>query len=831
MKLFKLFIMLYKSKLYISVLVLTICIGLIPIGFLVKEYVSDQVPTKIPDALLGIQEKVVPVVESDFLGLGIPETLKGIRTEAIPEIENDVVEVEAIPQTLLFIQNRTLQKLPLIINCSNTAQIIDETISNTTIISGSTSASIDLFFNNFSFKSDYNASIQGVSEYASGGSYSLNYPSSTGERLLNGYTYHNKDYPGILNDLELGTGVKDWIELYDQAENNTEDARSLIQTVYGCTWESGLLQNFSVYIKSYIWQDSVKKKYEPLSLQTYARSVFYSQWANGTLAPTGLFLDDIVEELDVELKAQVAAKELDGLINGIKPKADNNITLARDYFFNDYDFRDNFSVNIAGISEYASGGEYSLNFTLLAEYRILYGYEEYPGLFTEFQTGFGLLRWIELYTSAISNIEIRNTMMSIYNSTWSTQLDKVGKYIINYIYVEVIATEGVTGLEVGVPSASEINNSTTIELWDPTNINSIVNVTGIKKWYEAFNGNLTIQAELNALFNLDASQFNDLYNWLFKSFKEKIVPIFFTFLGYQGYRVTPEEYADDLYLVQWTNVTVYPRGLILEGGIKGFEAGIPIPLNISLATTRALFNPFNKYGFVNKIGLFKWIDAYHGDLTALAQLNTTFQIDNTQIGLITKWLFEEFRYSVVPNVVEHYSYDPKVKKSYTLTDLAVFAFQWQWANGTLFPEGIDPGAAIGVDSLAGWELGIPTPAYIRASTARILWNTESTLALVNKKGIGRWFRAADASSSYNSLKEVLDLNNTQMDATIAWLKMILDRFALPLMQYESGLSMNQYELADMYFVAITMTAGIISGISALAVIWVILSKQKNRDQQ
>ncbi|MFX1409238.1 MAG: hypothetical protein ACFFA6_02715, partial [Promethearchaeota archaeon] len=74
-KQFKIFIMLFKSKLYISLIILSLGIGLFPTGFLVNDYIRDQVNENIPSTLFDIQEEAISEIETQYLGLGITEIL------------------------------------------------------------------------------------------------------------------------------------------------------------------------------------------------------------------------------------------------------------------------------------------------------------------------------------------------------------------------------------------------------------------------------------------------------------------------------------------------------------------------------------------------------------------------------------------------------------------------------------------------------------------------------------------------------------------------------------------------------------------------------------
>jgi len=852
MKQFKIFIMLSKAKLYILVLSVAISLGLMPVGALINGYIRNEVSAEIPNTLLQIQEEVLPEIESQFLGLGIPEVLDGIRNMLAPNISDDVVKVEAIPDTLLILQNRTLDKLPLIINSTGAANIIYNAIANLTIYNGSTwDNARNQFFNNYTFQDDFSTAIEGISERMMGGTVSLNYSSTTYSRILYGYTLGDTVYPGILTDLETGVGLIEWLDFYADAENDTDGKRGLMETVYACSWNSKQLQNVSAFITTYLWPEIVKKEYEPLDIETYANSVFYSQWTNGSYYPSGLNLEDIFEELEDEMKSIVGAYYISKTIREIKLFTEDNETLAREWFFNNYTVQTNISSTLKGVSEHVNNVTYSLNYTSTAQERLFDGYLDSPGLLTQISAGLGLVKWMVLYDFAIIDIGTRNLMETTYNATWNDQLLPLGEYIRDYLIKDVVAAVEEKGLELGIPDASNIINSTVQDLWDPSNSHSIVNESGIKKWFDAYKGDITAQNELNATFNMDEfliynTTHSQFYRWVFNTIRLIILPILFTYLNFQGENVTPLEYAPVVILMQWANGTVDSSGLDLDpfgSGTKGFEVGVPTPSNISLSTATALFDKYNKSTFINKDGLLKWIEAYEVNSTVQAELMNIFQLNNTQFNMITNWLFTTFRNIVVPNMVEIATvYEHPITHLpvyYTLEDLTVFEFYRQWTNGSLFKEGLDPGASliIGVDSLDGWEVGIPTSTNINKEVAEILWspttiwnpfhpNDPNDLALTNHLGFPKWFKAMEVSSTYNYLKNALDLNNDQMDAILDWLNFIRDNFALSLLQEESGLPLNHDELGNIYFMSFIISGSVLLAISALFTIWLLLTKRK-----
>ncbi|GAG98290.1 unnamed protein product, partial [marine sediment metagenome] len=287
----------------------------------------------------------------------------------------------------------------------------------------------------------------------------------------------------------------------------------------------------------------------------------------------------------------------------------NSTTLvnATDAFFNNYDLHINYSINLEGVSEHMVVGNFSLNYTTSAQNRIFYGYGDAPGILIEIASGLGLINWLDFYQSALLDIGTNRTLMeSTYNATWVDQLLPMGQYLQDFILEQKIGSSAQIGLEVGIPNPSYISMDDSVSLWDPADSSGFVHDVGILKWYDAVNGNLTAQSEINATHNLSDVEFGKIYNWLFTTIKDIIVPIIFIILIPTGNRITTTQYSEILFLEQWANATVVPEGLDLGAGLKGFEVGIPIKSNISFSIATSLFETRNSSSFINKNGLLKW---------------------------------------------------------------------------------------------------------------------------------------------------------------------------------------------------------------------------------
>ena len=402
--------MLTKSKINISVILLAIGIGLIPTGFITNGFIRDQVRQNIPSTILDIQEGAISEIEVQYLGLGITEVLPKIQSQETENIKDEIVEVRYIPSSLLYLKNLTtplfLERLngsmtaSLIndslaavsedilanINGPLSAQIINDTLEQVINSNSTTSAfARNVFFNNYTFQVDYDTSIngtsiKGVSEYSTSSSSSINYTATAQERLLDGYL----SYPGLIQNVENGSGILEFMELYENATNDPITYNiTTIQTDYNATWSQ--LTSLVNYVSNYLW------------------TLVIPQTWNNTIIPS--------------VFATARSKEL---------------------FFNDEDWSSttkNITI-IEGISELGTGGLNNLSYNTVAQQRILYGYDDAPGLLENVLLGRGVLDYLEYYAETSGNA----TLQSQYNATYY-QLNNLTNYLTQYMMNVIIPAQ------------------------------------------------------------------------------------------------------------------------------------------------------------------------------------------------------------------------------------------------------------------------------------------------------------------------------------------------------------------------------------------------------
>ncbi|MHA2038668.1 MAG: hypothetical protein ACW98X_19730 [Promethearchaeota archaeon] len=611
-----------KSKINISVILIAIGIGLIPTGFITNGFIRDQVRETTPGTLLHIQDEAISEIEAQYLGLGVTELLPVIMNQETGNIKDEIVEVLFTPSTLLYLKNLTMplfvdrrlgsmtstiirDNLLVVtndilnnINGPLSALIINETLEQVITLNLTTSAvARDVFFNNYTFQVSYNTSnngtsIKGVSEYVTSSSNSLNYTAAAQQSLL----YGNLTYPGLIEDIVNGTGMLEFMELYENATNDPATYNISMQNAYNSTWDQ--LSSLATYVSSYLWSSIIPQTWN----NTNSPSVY------ATLESRELFFND---------------DNWSSTTNGITP--------------------------ILGISEYIASGNQS--YSALAQQRILYGYEDVPGILTNVFLGLGVQDYLDYYTETSANA----TMQAQYNCTLS-QLNSLTAYIILYTWTVSIpaqlALEGLTVEEAILndfytqwangsffTNGIEINELN-IELGDLSKakgaanriadqIDSVItahNETFAREsFFNDFGFQVNFSTNIKGVSEYDSSSTYSLnftettQNRLLDGYKD--APGIFTSLDSGFGFLNWLDFYDSAYLNIGTNrslmETTYnatwatqllPLGQYLQDYLLGtiivaisqvgLEAGIPTATDIELNTTESLWDPLNSDGII-----------------------------------------------------------------------------------------------------------------------------------------------------------------------------------------------------------------------------------------
>lgn len=840
--------MLNKSKLNISIILLVIGLGFIPTGIFFNGYMKDQVTSEVSNVLTTIEDEVVTKLETEYLGLGITEVLPAIYEDQKEFLEDNYARVYGIPSTLQFIRNQTLEILPTYINSSRAAVALNYTIYRITVDNSTTSAiAANALFNNYTFQDSYSSSIEGISEFTTQ-TYSLNFSASTINRLLYGAEIDEVVYPGLITDLWLGSGLTSWLNFYYRALNNEGENRTLIETVYACNWATWQLQNLTKYITSYLWENIVKSEYSPLyTLEEYAELVFYDQWANVSMRPAGINFRWICPE---EIQRNLWGWE----VGRLHP---TNIS----YFtaINLWDpLNESSLINDVGIRKWIIAADGNATFT-----------EE---LKTIFKLNDQLMAWFFLWLkSSIRSIfvediytlpppvgiglSIEDYTRVIYLQQWANGTHVSKGLDFDYFKSQIVRPNGDAGNNWTYPTtgnhyenideivvqshhgtedfiATGSGDASLTENFDMETISLPVTgtVTEIQVWIYGYSddgtNNMTVDINMNGwqgAQNVIMTNETDWYNNIFSIDAENGTNAHLDALQVRFTAGSNVDVDHNHYIL-----TMYAR-VTYEVIVRGFEIGIPIKSNITLNSALDLLDPANISSFIHRDGILNWILAYEGNTTLQTEIISMFNLDFAQFNLTTTWLFTSFRFDFMPEI----SWDLTRN---TIKSFAQSEFYRQWSDGDLFENGLDPGPALGLDSLSGWELGIPTKTNLDETISGQLWGIISIAdpiradklsnSLINRKGISNWFRAMERGDYYHILKNLFGLTDNQMDAILDWLVRIRESYALPIAQIKYNLPVDHYTFADLLLMSFLISGGIFAGLGVLGVILLAISKRK-----
>ncbi|NHJ20523.1 MAG: hypothetical protein EAX91_06255 [Candidatus Lokiarchaeota archaeon] len=481
----------------LSILAIIIGVGLIPTGVGMSMMINNEMAEGVPEALLGIQQEMVPEINNTLKIMAIPDVLSGVYTEGFPLIH-------------------------FLVNCTFVAGSLSE-FYNLLAMAG-----INLIFNYQTLSTLLTSlgypPIKGISEYITNATMSLNYTATALEKL----TFGNETIglPGLMEDVEVGWGVLDYLNVYEEAmENNSK--RDFITTNYNSTW--GQLTNLTSYIIDYYMVEAINlilnssmcpPEYVGLSTVDIANLMYYDQWANASMGQ--LDLGDLLG----------LPYSVTGFEAGF-PQA-TNLSLAttlelfnpeNDYAFMNITYRgelpslqetDGLAKWLAanGTDEIANTTKETLKTVLnLEDFQFdaiinwLWGHNHsfkenvVPGLFL-YDRGMTVTRYSEI----------------LFYAQWTN-----GTLYPNGLILPV--GNGISGWEVGVPTPSEILLESAERLFDASNDLALVNPDGIQSWYSLLNNrNQPTRIEIMTSLNLENSHVDAILKWL-PIFRDEVVPI------------------------------------------------------------------------------------------------------------------------------------------------------------------------------------------------------------------------------------------------------------------------------------------------------------------
>lgn len=265
-----------KTKLFVGLILLIVGAGLIPTGIVLDNKINEGLDAAIPGTLLEIRDGFLPVAA-------------------------DMIKFEAIPEAMLGLKGELEPQIPYLLNGSVTAQTINGTI---TALAGSVGLATakDMFFNDLIWSTNTGGAfpINSISEVMG---QALGFTTAAQDYIL----YGNGAYPGLVTDLDQGSGIFGFLQFYLQSV--TPSQQFAMSLFYNATWEQ--LGNVSAYLSNYMFPLVPTLGGLPFAADsTTAPIYFHMQWANASLAPTGIPLPIgagiIAWEIGVDFVSDVA---------------------------------------------------------------------------------------------------------------------------------------------------------------------------------------------------------------------------------------------------------------------------------------------------------------------------------------------------------------------------------------------------------------------------------------------------------------------------------------------------------------------------------------------
>jgi len=481
----------------ISIIAIIVGVGLIPTGIGISAVLNDEITQGVPDALLGIQEEIVPEINDTLKTMAIPDVLSGIYVEGFPLIH-------------------------YLVNCTFVAGGLNEFYNFAGMLG------ILLIFN-YQLLSSFLITqgfppIKGVSEFITNATISLNYTATAQEKL----TFGNDTIglPGLMEDVDVGWGVLDYLNLYEEATNDSI-LKDFMVTNYNASW--GQLTNLTHYVTDYYMVEAINlilnstmapPEYVGLTTVDIAERMYYDQWANASMGQLDLGdllgLPYIVKgfEAGFPQATNISLVTTLELLNPTNDYAFMNITYSGD--LPSLQATDglakwlvaNGTDGLANTTKAALKTIFNLeNFQFDAIINWLWGFNHsfkedvVPGLFL-YDMGMTVTKYSEI----------------LFYAQWTN-----GTLCPDGLILPI--GNGISGWEVGVPTPSKILLGSAVLLFDSSNNYALANPSGIESWYSLLNlPNQPIFTSIMTSLDLNYGQMNAILEWLPK-FRDDVVPI------------------------------------------------------------------------------------------------------------------------------------------------------------------------------------------------------------------------------------------------------------------------------------------------------------------
>ena len=648
-----------KSKLIIAIVLLVVGAGLVPTGLVTNEILRDQVYDGVPDALLGIRAEAIPSMEEIIPVLGTPEVLKGVFDEAAAQLE-PMLSVSSTPLSLLGLRSQINASLPNLIDGVTTANIISTSLAWAEATYGAGNGSKHLF--NDIYYTDAWVGLIGVTNFFNSSIFpiaNLSFTPTAQQALLNtGFfdsfmndyysAWFNMPVPGLISDLDMGSGVNGYIDYYWTADyfanysgTNYDDIYTdpvtLMESGYNATWY------WQLSAIAY-WLDMIINYYVPgvfyatydITVQEAIDNGFYIQWANGTLIPDGVDLGGFK-----------------GYEAGLPDPTNISLSTSRDLWnpLHPLSF-----TNDDGIWAWvgAMEGNTTLQILLSTTFSL-----------TAAQLTI-VLTWLGNFIENITPILVLGSTGKTINQLSTLALYE--QWANGTIFGESEIPDGFLGeitsswagapyFEVGLPTASGLSLAECIQLWDPLLDKTFIYAESFENlWLPAMQGDVTSQGTIIATFGISTGELTALLTWIGSLIG--LVPSAGRIADLIEYNIglTITQIATSYFYDQWVNGTVAGEVFLAEGflsqidppiyGPPYFEVGLMYVTGINIIQTLALWDVNSDYSLVTVTGVNNWYQAEEGNTIHTTLKTQNGNLSDLQMAGILAWL-PQFRDVIV----------------------------------------------------------------------------------------------------------------------------------------------------------------------------------------
>lgn len=492
-----------KAKLALGIILFVIGAGILPTGYVLHNSIENQ------------------------LDAAIPQTLFSIRDQFLPEA-GEMIKFEAIAPSFIGIKDELTPQIPYLLNGSVTANAINQTIDG---LAGSVGypVAINMFFNDplWSITTGGAFPINSISEV-------MGQPLGFTANGQNNTLFGTGNWPGIISDLEQGSGIYAYLQAYQNALAHSSEAT--MATAYNATWDQ--ISNVTAYLSSYMFPLVPTLGSLPFAADnSTAETYFYFQWANASLVNEGIPLPigSGVEawEIGVTYASETATYRPSNFSLPLTIALwDVSDTLSP---FN-YD-DGGFHLWYAATSNSTLASNLQSHFSMSSiEFNLFVSY-----LFDADMRDRVIIPLVE----ADQGLIFDNVVLAAFYAQWSNGLlipEGISSLGPQYSVLE--------GIEVVLPPETFNIGNNAPNLWDPNNSLSLTHPDGIQDWLIMARldpgddiGDTIQFAQMNEEFSMNEGRVETLSEWVLR-FRNEILPI----LAWQSgvFFMHPTEFADIL---------------------------------------------------------------------------------------------------------------------------------------------------------------------------------------------------------------------------------------------------------------------------------------------